>query len=168
MNPFTMGDDPFDPGPAKAILTIELVPSSSWGDNLRSRLSKSDWDKLRKAAYKAAGYRCEICNDVGSNQGVDWPVECHEIWSYDDTTHVQSLVSLISLCPMCHSVIHFGLTTLRGRSKESLVHMARVNGWTIQRCETHVKDAFAKHAARSKHAWTVDISILDMWGVRVK
>ena len=68
-------------------LTIELVPQSSWGNNLRSEanLSKGQWDKLRKESYRKANYKCEICGEKGPK----WPVECHEIWHYDDEKHTR-------------------------------------------------------------------------------
>ena len=53
-------------------LTIELVPSTCWFSNVRSNISKQDWDRLRKETYKKANYRCEICGGVGRNH----PVEC--------------------------------------------------------------------------------------------
>ena len=81
-------------------LTVELVPRSLWGINLRSELPKSKWDKLRKATYKKANFVCEICGGVGRK----WPVECHEIWHYDDENKVQRLDGLIALCPPCHQV----------------------------------------------------------------
>jgi hypothetical protein len=81
-------------------LSIELVPATSWFDNLRSLLPPAEWDALRKATSQAAGHRCEICG----GRGPKWPVECHERWQYDDATHVQTLTGLIALCPECHRV----------------------------------------------------------------
>ena len=46
-------------------LTIELVPSTAWGENLRKILKKEHWDILRKASYKRARYRCECCGGKG-------------------------------------------------------------------------------------------------------
>ena len=60
-------------------LTIELVPKTSWFTNLRSLVSKEQWDKIRNKVYWKAGYKCEICG----SKGPKWPVECHEIWHYD-------------------------------------------------------------------------------------
>jgi len=62
------------------LLTVELVPSSSWFSNVRSNVSKKTWDFLRKSTYKKANHRCEICGGRGDK----WPVECHEVWDYDD------------------------------------------------------------------------------------
>ena len=52
-------------------LTIELVPKGQWGTNLRSRLPKAEWDRLRKAQYQAAGYVCEICGGEGPSHPVE-------------------------------------------------------------------------------------------------
>jgi len=73
------------------MLTIELVPKGQWGSNLRSELSTKDWDTLRRESYHLASYKCEVCGGVGPRH----PVECHEIWHYDDAYHVQRLDGLI-------------------------------------------------------------------------
>ena len=80
------------------MLTIELVPRTAWLVNVRSEVSKSEWDKLRRATYKAAGYRCEICNGKGHKH----PVECHEVFEYDDEEKSQTLKRLIAICPKCN------------------------------------------------------------------
>ena len=81
-------------------LTIELVPKTSWYSNVRSNVSKNEWDIIRKKSYEHAGHVCEICGDIGTNQGVKHNVECHEIWDYNDETNEQTLGGLISLCPI--------------------------------------------------------------------
>jgi len=86
----------------KLKLTIELVPSTSWYDNLRKYTSKEDWDKIRKRTYAEYGNRCGICEAEGR-------LNCHEIWEYDDKKHIQRLVGFIALCDMCHHVKHIGL-----------------------------------------------------------
>ena len=96
-------------------LTIELVPSTCWFSNVRTLLPKKTWDTLRKESYNKANNKCEVCGDHGKNQGVKHFVECHEIWEYDDTNRTQTLKGLISLCPRCHMVKHFGRTTVIGK-----------------------------------------------------
>jgi hypothetical protein len=46
-------------------LTIELVPKTSWYSNVRSNVSKDEWDKIKKKCYIKANYKCEICNGIG-------------------------------------------------------------------------------------------------------
>lgn len=137
-------------------LTIELVPQTTWGDNLRSRLPPGKWDQLRKASYAAAGFRCEVCSGVGKTH----PVECHEIWEYDDEKHVQYLLGLTSLCPTCHEVKHFGRARVIGRERQALEHLMGVNGWSREVALAHVDAAFKTWRERSKYSWTLDLSKL--------
>ena len=71
-----------------------------------------------------------------------------------------------SLCPACHQVKHLGLAAKRGRQAAALAHLARVNGWTAADGETYVEVVFEQWAARSRHHWTLDCSVLEAQGVR--
>lgn len=147
--------------PTHKTLTVELVPSTAWGANLRSELPKKDWDKLRKAQYANAGNRCEICGGKGRKH----PVECHEIWDYNDKTHVQTLTGLIALCPPCHRVKHLGFAFVKGRGQEAIAHLMKVNGWSPEDTQHYVEAVFEEHARRSKHRWTLDLEWLRSVGV---
>lgn len=95
-------------------LTIELVPSTDFYSNVRSNVTQKEWDVIRKKSYERASNKCEICGDAGTNQGVKHKVECHEIWEYNDESHIQKLIGLISLCPNCHKTKHAGLAQIKG------------------------------------------------------
>lgn len=146
-----------EPIPASPHLTIELVPATSWFTNLRSLVSSDQWDQLRKATYRAASQRCEICG----GRGPKWPVECHEIWEYDDQKRVQRLIGLIALCPNCHQVKHFGLARVQGQQEIAGRWLMEVNGWTRRQAYDHVQAAFALWEKRSQKQWEVDISWLE-------
>jgi hypothetical protein len=136
-------------------LTVELVPPSLHFINLRSELSKEEWDVIRKYCYVKAQYRCEICSGVGNTH----PVECHEMWYYDDKKHLQTLVGVIALCPMCHAVKHWGLSSMRGMEYDCKQHLIRVNNWKADQMNRYLDRIFAKHEERSLHHWTQDISL---------
>jgi len=138
-------------------LTIELVPSTCWYSNVRSNVSKQDWDILRKNTYKSANYRCEICGGVGKTH----PVECHEIWHYDDSLHIQRLDGLIALCPSCHQVKHMGLATINGKQEEAIQHLAKVNNWSLTDAIEYSEASFEIWSQRSKYDWKLDISYLE-------
>lgn len=164
---FTFGD-PLPKAPESArpkiLLTVDLVPMSSWQDNVRTRESKATWDRLRKATYRRAGYVCEVCGENGKDQGREWPVECHEIWEYNEQTRVQKLVGLIALCPACHEVKHTGRTVkLGGQAARACVmaRLVRVNGWTPQAAELHVREAFQVWERRSRQDWTLDLTFIE-------
>jgi hypothetical protein len=136
------------------MLTIELIPKTSFFKNLRSELSQQQWDLIRRAIYKRANYRCEIENCGG--KGSRHPVECHEIWEYSGS--VQKLVGLIALCPKCHMVKHWGLTQMRGLEHVAFEHLRHVNNWSVQQAQKHVMEAVEIWQARNKIQWVLDIS----------
>ena len=144
-------------------LTIELVPSTCWFSNVRSHVSKKDWDRLRKHTYKEAGYRCSLCGGVGKKH----PVECHEIWHYDEENHIQILKGLISLCPPCHECKHMGLTQIRGREESAIRHLAHINGWTLSQAEVYVFECFEVWHKRSLFEWKLDISYLEQFSIAI-
>ena len=137
-------------------LTIELVPKTTWFNNVRSALTTKQWDLLRKDSYKKANYRCEVCNGVGAKH----PVECHEIWAFDEESKIQILTGLISLCPSCHEVKHIGLALKKGNGDRALRHLAKVNNWNEQDAEDYAFSAFELHAIRSNQQWTVNIDFI--------
>ena len=126
----------------KPKLTIELIPVGTWGSNLRSMMTQTQWDKLRKHCYAEAGHVCEICGDSGLNQGRKHAVEAHEIWTYDDANCVQTLERIHILCPRCHQVKHLGRTLKYGGGHKARAHIARVNGMTAQGVRAYEELAF--------------------------
>lgn len=138
-------------------LTIELVPSTAWYSNVRSNVTAAEWDVLRKECYRKAGHVCEIC----SGRGPKHPVECHEIWKYDDDACTQTLEGLIALCPDCHEVKHIGLAGIKGRQTEAIAHLAEVNGITLEEAKLYVEASFETWSKRSQKDWKLDITILE-------
>jgi len=141
-------------------LSIELVPSTQWGSNLRSALRVSKWDKLRRDCYEKAGHICEICGGSGLEQRRRHAVECHERWEYDDETNTQRLIGVIALCPFCHQVKHIGRALRVGAGRQALQWLANINEWTQQEVEAYIAFAFAIQQVRSVASWTLDLSWL--------
>jgi hypothetical protein len=142
-------------------LTVELVPKTCWFSNVRDRVSRENWDRMRSQVYEHAGRRCEVCGGRGSKH----PVECHEVWEYDERTAVQRLVRMIALCPACHEVKHMGLAGIKGRGEIAAAHLAEVNGWTPQVTARYINQAFAVWEGRSARTWSLDVSALAAYGI---
>lgn len=136
------------------ILSIELVPKTAWFNNLRSYLSKTEWDEVRKRCYSRANHKCEICG----GKGPKWPVECHEIWEYKNNQ--VSLVDLISLCPDCHEVKHIGLAQIKGNFERALNHFIKVNRCSKQEALSHIENAFGVWRERNKTIWQLNVDYL--------
>jgi hypothetical protein len=138
-------------------LTIELVPKTAWYSNVRSNVTTAEWDVIRKECYKKAGYKCEVC----SGKGPKHPVECHEIWEYNDESLKQTLLGLIALCPDCHSTKHVGLAQIQGRFEVVLNQLMTVNEITKEEAEKYVNECFDVWEKRSQNDWELDITILE-------
>ena len=141
----------------KIKLKIELVPKTAWYKNVRSAVKKETWDIIRKDCYKRANYKCEICNGVGENH----PVECHEIWNYNDSQKIQKLIGLIALCPNCHKTKHPGLANIKGELNIVINQLMRVNGMSKIEARKYIKDAFDIWKDRSRYFWKCDITYLE-------
>jgi len=138
-------------------LTIELVPSSSWQNNLRNLLEPTMWNNLKKEVYKRYGYKCLICGSTLK------PLHAHEVWEYDDVNHVQKLRNIIALCKNCHGIKHLGHSGLLASkgvlNYEKLVrHFLKVNNCSREEFVNHQKKAFKLFEERSKYEWQLDFS----------
>lgn len=111
-------------------LTIESIPLSLWGVNLRDKLGPVTWARVRSDCYARAGHVCEICGDVGPKH----PVECHEIWEYDGERRIQKLVGFIALCPACHEVKHYGRACAVGRAAQAQRHFLKSTAAPRRKC----------------------------------
>lgn len=139
------------------ILTIELIPEPLWGENLRKKHTQSEWDLMRRACYAKANYRCELCGGVGPRH----PVECHEIWEYDDVRCIQRCVGVIALCPACHEVKHYGYACRRGRERRARAHLKDVNGWDEDSVTLYIEQERDIFLRRSEQKWTTDMTWSD-------
>jgi len=142
-------------------LTVELVPATCWYSNLRSELPKERWGLLRRAVYRQASNRCEVCGGRGPRH----PVECHEVWLYDDDRHVQKLERMIALCPACHECKHMGHANVTGNGARARRHLAQINGWTASQVDQYLERVFVVWQRRSQHPWRLDLSTLAAYGI---
>ena len=136
-------------------LNFELVPDSCWYSNLRSILSKAQWDVVRRDAYARADGRCMICGRPATR------LEAHERWSYDEKSEVQKLEDVVAICHQCHSVIHIGRTQLMGQEDVAIKHFMRVNKCTYADYIRALGEANAVHQRRNQVGeWKIDLSYL--------
>lgn len=142
-------------------LSVELVPATAWWSNVRTNVSRAEWEICKNLVKERSGRRCEICGGVGTR----YPVDCHEVWHYDDERQVQTLVGLIALCPPCHEVKHIGRAIATGNFARALGHLAAVNGWSVQHADRYVAVQLEVHALRSTHPWRLDIRYLNQLGI---
>jgi len=137
-------------------LTIELIPSTAWNNNLRTLLGKEKWRNLRAKVIEAWGQNCAICGQSTKR------LDCHEVWKFQTHphthSHTQSLTDIIPLCKLCHGVKHIGLSELQAsqhlRNFELLIaHYMRVNGCSREEFEKDKAQAYKLFEKRSKISW---------------
>jgi hypothetical protein len=142
-------------------LTTELVPSTCWGSNLRQLLNRTEWRICQMFVYERSNRFCEICGA----QGVRTPVECHEVWEYDDDRLMQTLTGLIALCPRCHQAKHAGFAEVRGQIHLVMRQLMKVNSWTEAQASDYLEHAFEVWAYRSRSVWDLDLTWLETVGL---
>ena len=135
----------------------DMLPSTTWEDNVRTRVTEARWNELRKACYATAGGRCEICGRPPGT-AITPHLEAHELWEFNDATRTQRLNRLIALCPLCHKAHHLGFANRTGVLPEVLQHIRRVNQWTVQELDAALVKAEFLWAQRSAVSWQIDIA----------
>lgn len=157
-------------------LSCELVPRSAWWSNVRSNISRAEWEKCKAYSKTKTNGVCIICGGTGDR----WPTEAHEIWSYDDEYRLaegdvldvglQTLVDIWPLCTLCHRVKHLGRTRATSTPEQwarVIEHMQRVNVWDDATLERYIALQFQIWEIRSEMTWELDVSFLDTIGVEV-
>lgn len=136
-------------------LNIELVPKTSWYNNVRSEIPRRLWDKIRTDVCISQEYKCGICEAEGR-------LNCHEIWDYDDINYVQELKSFIALCNLCHHVKHIGYASILASQgklniQEVEEHFMRINKCDLRTFRQHAVEAMIQYEERSKHEWQLSL-----------
>lgn len=144
-------------------LKVELVPEPAWWSNLRSNLTPTNWQKLRRIVVAAANQECEICRFKNNHRSPD----VHEQWSYDEERGVQKLERMIALCTYCHASVHHGRSTATGNQEIVEEHLMKINGWSRKTLEEYLDERYAEWRRRNEIDWKLDISYIEQLGVAV-
>lgn len=145
-------------------LTIELVPTTLWGKNIREYIGQKAWKEIKNIIFEQEGKKCYICNFKGL-------LDLHETWHYDDVNKIQKLVALHHLCKKCHAIKHLGFSFLTdegeyslksiGLNKEMIInHYCKINNCSKKDFEEHKDEAFKIQSERSLYEWKQDINYL--------
>jgi hypothetical protein len=138
-----------------------MVPRTCFFSNLRSNLSKKDWEKLRQWSIQRVNSRCEICGSTNYGRSL----ECHEIWEYVEESRAQVLRGLTALCRECHRAKHMALAREMGWEEAAIRHLMKINHWTHAKVQVYLMEAFDIFEARSQVDWKLDISWLEPFDV---
>ncbi len=69
------------------VLPLELIPTTSFFQNLRNKLQPTKWNKLKSYFFEEHGHKCQVCGKIGRTH----PVELHEVWDFntDNNKYIQ-------------------------------------------------------------------------------
>lgn len=139
----------------KKKLNFEFVPDGCWYCNLRSILTKKQWDFIRNEAKKRAGGKCSVCGKTTR------ALDAHERWSYDEKKGVQKLEDVVAVCRDCHEAIHINRTWLKGDHEKAEDHYMKVNecSYAEMRADMGAANELQKRLNRVSE-WKTDISWL--------
>lgn len=143
----------YNPYESAPYLLPDMLPVTTWEQNVRNLMGSAAWDRMRRHAYKAAGFRCEICGASGK-------LEAHEKFVLYNETSVQRLERIMALCPLCHKAHHLGIARRLGMLRDVKAHMLWVNGWTADVLDAEIAEAYEVWEQRCHWPWTVDLSWL--------
>ena len=139
------------------------MPKSFWYSNVRSNVKASQWDRIRRGSYAKANLHCEICG----GQGTKHPVECHEVWIYEEETLTQRLGYFQAICPLCHEVKHIGLAGVRGNGERAANRFREVNNLEETTARKIKSAVFKQWRIRSNQSWKLDVELLKEHGIDI-
>ncbi len=137
-------------------LKPELVPSPLWGQSFRSRMRRSEWDRLRKVVRDQAGGACRYCNAVYESKQI-----CHEEWDYDEANGVVTLIGFAISCQRCNFALHIGRAGQPDvdRHDEGVEQMMKVKIMTFEEVQELIHAAVVEFRRRSKiEKWTFAVA----------
>lgn len=136
-------------------LNFALVPDGCWKLNLRSILTKKEWDLIKELIKNKAEGKCCICGKKTKF------LDAHECWLYNEEKGIQILDDIIAVCKDCHSVIHIGRTQLVGNIEKAEKHYMKVNNCSYAEFCHDLGIANQEHLRRNKVSeWMLDVSKL--------
>lgn len=136
-------------------LEFEMVPDGCWYSNLRSILSKRQWDYIKTEVKSRAKGMCMICGKKTDR------LEAHEKWSYNEKSQTQKLEDIVAVCSDCHSVIHIGRTQLKGDEERAEKHYMKVNNCSYAEYRKNLGKANETHKRLNLVSeWKLDLTYL--------
>jgi len=141
-------------------LSIELVPETSWYNNVRSQVPYSIWQRIRRKSFHEANHKCDVCGSPNEIIDRKSTLECHEIWKYDESHKIQWLVGFQALCPDCHKVKHAGRSTALGEYDKVIKQLMSVNEMTESEATAYYQTSFKVWLYRSTWVWQIDVEYL--------
>lgn len=129
-------------------LSIQPFPYASRLATLAKLLPPKQWDTLRRAVYRRARYRCQICGREGR-------MYCHEIWQFNEERRRQFLWGFNALCELCHGVKHLTFVHDDYLQAKLIEHFMTVNNLTREQAEECLSVAYCEQRRLNQKQWII-------------
>lgn len=140
-------------------LGLQLIPQTTWCNNLRKQLG-NDWTWISQRFRRKNNWTCQYCGWKEDRRNRKY-THLHEVWEFDLENKVQKLTGFECLCPLCHSVHHWGFAEEKGDNMDDLmVHACEINNCTESEFRDHIRESFQEWRERSLIDWKIDTSNL--------
>ncbi len=143
-------------------IQFHFIPQHQNNKNVRSYIEYKNgnwhkWQEIRLHYFKKHNYICQSCQSKFDDKSL----QLHELWSFNDTDKIQSLISLIPLCAECHSIAH-----ANRHKKDALKVMALVDKYaqynSIEEDQAYkdLDHAEIERKRRQSMKYSLDMSLL--------
>jgi hypothetical protein len=123
----------------------------------KKTLGRTAWKQIRQDVLSAAKNTCEICGHEPNIYYGD-PLNCHEVWHYDDRRAVATLIRLRMQCGACDNAVHVGRAMTYGVGDRAFAQLQKVNGIAVAEVEQLGVAALAQWQRRNPKAWRMRIA----------
>jgi hypothetical protein len=151
-------------------LKIEMIPSTCFGKNLRTKMP-GEWRQISRYVRDCANLTCVCCGKRVSSIS---KLDAHEVWGYvkvEENGKLKRrmvLKRIEALCKKCHRVKHIGFSYLNGKYEDAVDWYMQVNGCSLQDYRKAEKKAYQKCNKLSRHKWKLRITKEEAWEIAHK
>ena len=141
-------------------LHICLIPSSAYGQNMRSVLRAGDWNKISSFTREIG--ICAGCNRIVSPSDL----EAHEEWEFKDGK--QKVKHIVPLCKKCHRSVHIGRAIHCGRFKKAAKWIKKVRKLSSKDFNKMYNNAWTKRSKQDGRKYILVSTLDDAWKIAKK
>jgi len=103
---------------------------------------------------RAARRACQVYSDAASAS----PLNCHELWDYNDDQSTATLVGLRIQCRNCDSAVHMGRAVRLGFGNTALAQLVKVNLIGAREARMLYRSALDEWRLRNKKHWRIVVA----------
>lgn len=140
---------------AEARLTIDIVPENCPVKDIRHHLPPEEWESIASAYIEQSNYLCRICGSTTTRA-----TECREVWEFDDTRRLLTLVGFQAVCAKCSCVRALRRSSTPQEFQLAVYQLAQVNRWSEDLARQCIKTLFRVCETRGEKQWRMNLEFI--------